>query len=57
VLQSLAEVDLVKGAVGIECFVGLAEDFVEVLLPKLRGKCRLGLVDGRITGALCTLAK
>jgi hypothetical protein len=46
ILSSLEGVNLVRAAVGIKCFVGLASNFVEVLLPFLQGKCRLGLVDG-----------
>jgi hypothetical protein len=55
ILHLLDAVKLAKGAIGIDCFVGVASDLVKILLPWLRGKCRLGLVDGRITGSLWTL--
>jgi hypothetical protein len=57
ILLSSSSLDLVISAVGVDCFVGLLEDFVEVLLPSVRGKCRLGLVDGRVTKNLCGLAE
>jgi hypothetical protein len=56
ILSSMDAIHLVKGVVGIECFVGTASDLEAVLLPSLRGKCRLGLVDGRVTGKLCEMA-
>jgi hypothetical protein len=47
----------VKGAVGVDCYVGLVTDFEENILSTLRGNCRLGLVDGRVTKNLCDLAE
>jgi hypothetical protein len=57
VLSSAAKIGLVQSAVGVDCFVGLADDFVEVLLPILRGKCQLGLMDGRVTKSVSDLAE
>jgi hypothetical protein len=45
ILSTLDSVELVRASVGVDCFVGLAGD-VEIILDSLRGKCRLGLVDG-----------
>jgi hypothetical protein len=58
ILSRANSLDLVKNPVGVDCFVGLVEDdFEEVLLSTLRGKCRLGLVDERVTKNLCDLAE
>jgi hypothetical protein len=48
ILSSLNTIHLAQGAAGIECFVGTPSNFQKVLLPSLRGKVWLGLVDGRV---------
>jgi hypothetical protein len=55
ILSSSASLALARGSVGNNCFVGLAADFQESLLPSMHGQCRLGLVNGRITQGLCGL--
>ena len=56
ILSTLDSVELVRASVGVDCFVGLAGD-VEIILDSLSGKCRLGLVDGRPTREICSLAE
>jgi hypothetical protein len=56
-LTSADSIDLVKGAVGVDCYVGLVTDFEENILSTLRGNCRLGLMDGQVTKNLCDLAE
>jgi hypothetical protein len=56
-LTSVDSIDLVKGAVGVDCYVGLVTDFDDNILTTLRGNCRLGLVDGRVTKKLCDLVE
>jgi hypothetical protein len=55
ILSSLAQVDLVRATVGSDGYVRLAND-VEDILTSLGGTCRLGLVDGRPTPMVGTLA-
>jgi hypothetical protein len=45
-------VELVCATVGVDCFVGLAD---ESMLLSLSGRCRLGLVDGRPNVKICGL--
>jgi hypothetical protein len=47
----------VRGSVGADCFVGLEADFNETIAQSLRGICKLGLVDGRVTLKTCELAE
>ena len=56
IVSSLDSLDLIRHVVGVDCFVGVATDFEAVLLPSLHGRCRLGLVDGRLSTTLCELA-
>ena len=55
IVSSLDSLDLICHVVGVDCLMGVAKDFEAVLLPSLRGQCRLGLVDGRLSMALCDL--
>jgi hypothetical protein len=56
VMTSTLCMDLVRASVGGDCFVGLESDFTVTIAESLRGRCKLGLVDGRITVKTCALA-
>jgi hypothetical protein len=57
IVSSLINLPLIRSVVGVDCFVGTEVNFVEVLLPTLRVKCRMGLVDRRLSQHLCSLAE
>jgi hypothetical protein len=56
ILTSRACFDLVRGCVSADCFVGLESDLNDKIISSLRGICKLGLVDGRITSRTCSMA-
>jgi hypothetical protein len=56
ILKNFDSLNLVRASVGVDCFVGLAQD-VEAILGSLSGKCHLGLVDGRPTRQICQLGE
>jgi hypothetical protein len=56
ILSCVNSVDLVRGCIGEDCFVGLATDMDKNVLLSLRGLSKLGLVDGRVTSQIGAFA-
>jgi hypothetical protein len=56
ILSELGSVEIVQACVGSDCFVGLAQDITGTVLDALRHNATIGLVDGRVTARVCSLA-
>jgi hypothetical protein len=49
--------DIVRACVGADCFIGSVASLTDAIILSLKGSCRLGLIDGRVSSGTCDLAR